>query len=156
METYGMTRDAMGRSRLQCPYRGTRLLRHPLYTKGTAFGEEERHAFGLEGLLPSHASTMEEQARRAYENIARKAEPLEKFIGLAALQDRNEHLFYRVLVDHLAELLPIVYTPTGDSPASSGATSFAVRGGSGSLPPIRDASPTSSRTPPSTTCASWS
>jgi malic enzyme len=97
---------------VECPYRGTRLLRHPLYTKGTAFTEEERFAFGLEGLLPHHVSTIEEQSRRAYENLARKTDPLEKYIGLAALQDRNEHLFYRVLLDHLAELLPIVYTPT--------------------------------------------
>jgi malic enzyme len=112
MERYGFTHDTLGRARLDCPYRGTRLLRHPLYTKGTAFGEEERVAFGLEGLLPSHVSTMEEQSRRVYENIARKTEPLEKYIGLAALQDRNEYLFYRVLIDHLAEFLPIVYTPT--------------------------------------------
>ncbi|HUL79757.1 MAG TPA: NAD-dependent malic enzyme, partial [Vicinamibacteria bacterium] len=57
-------------------------------------------------------SSMEQQARRAYGNIARKTEPLERYIGLAALQDRNEHLFYRVLGDHLEEFLPIVYTPT--------------------------------------------
>ncbi len=111
MERYGLVRDARGRPRLQCPHRGTRLLRHPLYTKGTAFGEEERFAFGLEGLLPTHVSTIEEQERRVYENIARKSDPLEKYIGLAALQDRNEHLFYRLLVDNLEEFLPIVYTP---------------------------------------------
>jgi malic enzyme len=112
MEKFGLTHDALGRPRVECPYRSTRLLRHPLYTKGSAFSEEERLAFGLEGLLPSHVSTLEEQSRRVYENIARKTEPLEKYIGLAALQDRNEHLFYRVLVDHLSEFLPIVYTPT--------------------------------------------
>jgi malic enzyme len=98
--------------RLRVPCRGTTLLRHPLYAKGTGFTAEEREAFGLEGLLPHHVSTLEQQARRAYENIRRKADPLEKYIGLAALQDRNEHLFYRVLLDHLEELLPIVYTPT--------------------------------------------
>ena len=112
MERYGLTRDSQGRARLECPYRGTRLLRHPLYTKGTAFTEEERFAFGLEGLLPHHASSIEEQERRVYENIVRKTDALEKYIGLAALQDRNEHLFYRLLVDHLEEFLPIVYTPT--------------------------------------------
>ncbi len=55
---------------------------------------------------------MEQQARRAYGNLLRKTDPLERYIGLAALQDRNEHLFYRVLSDHLEEFLPIVYTPT--------------------------------------------
>jgi malic enzyme len=88
------------------------LLRQPLYSKGTAFDAEERRAFGLEGLLPDAVSTMERQAKRVLENLARKSDPLEKYIGLAALQDRNEHLFYRVLLDHLEEFLPIVYTPT--------------------------------------------
>jgi malic enzyme len=99
-------------ARLRVAERGATLLRQPLYTKGTAFSEEERMAFGLEGLLPHHVSTMDQQARRVYENILRKDDPLEKYIGLAALQDRNEHLFYRVLADHLDEFLPIVYTPT--------------------------------------------
>lgn len=112
METFTMGRDSLGNPRLEVPYRGTRLLRHPMYTKGTAFNREERKAFGLEGLLPTAVSTMEQQERRVYANIARKTDPLEKYIGLAALQDRNEHLFYRVLVDHIEEFLPIVYTPT--------------------------------------------
>ena len=112
MERFGMTRDRQGNRRLEVSCRGAALLRHPLYSKGTAFSPEERRAFGLEGLLPQAVSTLEQQGRRAYANIARKADPLEKYIGLAALQDRNEHLFYRVLVDHIAELLPIVYTPT--------------------------------------------
>ena len=112
METFALRRDSQGNHRLEVPYRGTRLLRHPMYTKGTAFNQEERDAFGLEGLLPHHVSTIEQQERRIYANIARKTDPLEKFIGLAALQDRNEHLFYRVLIDHVEELLPIVYTPT--------------------------------------------
>jgi malic enzyme len=112
MDHYGLTRDGGGGLRLDVPYRGTRLLRHPMYTKGTAFDPDERLAFGLEGLLPEAVSTLEQQEQRAYANIARKQDPLEKFIGLAALQDRNEHLFYRLLVDHPEELLPIVYTPT--------------------------------------------
>jgi malate dehydrogenase (oxaloacetate-decarboxylating) len=112
MERFGMTKDSEGNPRLEVPCRGGALLRHPLYTKGTAFTPEERSAFGLEGLLPQAVSTLEQQERRAYANIARKPDPLEKYVGLAALQDRNEHLFYRVLVDHIAELLPIVYTPT--------------------------------------------
>ncbi len=112
MESYAMTRDSQGNPRLSVPHRGVALLRHPLYTKGTAFSPEERSAFGLEGLLPQAVSTMDQQERRAYANIARKADPIEKYIGLAALQDRNEHLFYRVLLDHVEEFLPIVYTPT--------------------------------------------
>jgi malate dehydrogenase (oxaloacetate-decarboxylating) len=112
MESFGRKRDSQGREYLEVPYRGARLLSHPLYTKTTAFSPEERVAFGLEGLLPNHVSTMDQQARRAYENIRRKTDALERYIGLAALQDRNEHLFYRVLLDHLEELLPIVYTPT--------------------------------------------
>jgi malic enzyme len=112
MERFNLHRGPDGRAALEVPYRGTRLLRHPMYTKGTAFAEEERIAFGLEGLLPHTVSTIELQRKRVYANIARKQEPLEKYIGLAALQDRNEVLFYRLLVDHIEEFLPIVYTPT--------------------------------------------
>jgi malic enzyme len=92
--------------------RGSALLRHPLRTKGSAFSRDERVALGLEGLLPWHVGSLQEQCRRAYANLARKTDPLEKYIGLAALQDRNERLFYRLLIDHLEEMLPIVYTPT--------------------------------------------
>ncbi|HEV7731906.1 MAG TPA: NAD-dependent malic enzyme [Candidatus Binatia bacterium] len=111
MEHYQMERLADGRVRVTVPHRGARLLGHAMFNKSTAFTPEERRRFGLEGLLPPVVSTMEQQARRAYENIVRKPEPLERYIGLAALQDRNEHLFYRVLLEHLEELLPIVYTP---------------------------------------------
>jgi malic enzyme len=83
-----------------------------MYNKSSAFTQDERRVFGLEGLLPAMVSTMETQARRIYENIARKADPLEQYIGLQALQDRNEHLYYRLLLDHLEEFLPVVYTPT--------------------------------------------
>jgi malic enzyme len=83
-----------------------------MYNRSTAFTREERRELGLEGLLPDVVSTIEQQARRAYGNIVRKTDPLERYIGLAALQDRNEHLFYRVLLDHLEKFLPIVYTPT--------------------------------------------
>ena len=112
METFALKHDSLGNPHIEVPYRGTRLLRHPMYTKGTAFSPEEREAFGLEGLLPYAVSTMERQERRVYANITRKSDPLEKYIGLAALQDRNEHLFYRLLIDHVEEFLPIVYTPT--------------------------------------------
>ena len=112
MEEVVVEHTGAGGACLRVPYRGATLLRQPLYTKGTAFTEAERAVFGLDGLLPSHVSTMEQQAQRVYENILRKEDPLEKYIGLAALQDRNEHLFYRVLADHVEEFLPIVYTPT--------------------------------------------
>jgi malic enzyme len=110
MEHYGVRRD--GTSRVEVPLRGVALLRHPLYNKGTAFTREERAAFGLEGLLPEAVSTIEQQARRVRANIVRKEDPLERYVGLAALQDRNETLFYRLLVDNLEDFLPIVYTPT--------------------------------------------
>jgi malic enzyme len=112
MDRYDLRVEGRGRKRLAVPFRGVRLLRNPMYTKGTAFSQEERHALGLEGLLPHAVTTMEQQARRVYASIQRKQDPLEKYIGLAALQDRNEHLFYRVLLDHIQEFLPIVYTPT--------------------------------------------
>jgi hypothetical protein len=109
---YRMSKDADGRVQVEVPYRGQALLRHPMYSKGTAFSREERRELGLEGLLPDAVSTIERQVRRMYRSIERKEDPLERYIGLAALQDRNEHLFYRLMVEHLEELLPIVYTPT--------------------------------------------
>jgi len=112
MEPYRLTHDSEGRPRLEVPYRGQRLLRHPLFSKGTAFSREERTALGLEGLLPDAVSTIDQQMRRVYRNVMRKEDPLERYIGLAALQDRNEVLFYRLLVRHVEELMPIVYTPT--------------------------------------------
>ncbi len=112
METFALRFESKGKQSSEVPFRGTRLLRHPMYTKGSAFNAQERKDFGLEGLLPAAVSSLEQQERRVYDNISRKPDPLEKFIGLAALQDRNEHLFYRLLIDHVEEFLPIVYTPT--------------------------------------------
>ncbi|MGE5125632.1 MAG: NAD-dependent malic enzyme [Betaproteobacteria bacterium] len=112
MEAFRRKHGADGRERIEVRLRGPQLLNHPMYNRSTAFTREERRALGLEGLLPDVVSSMEQQARRAYGNIVRKSDPLERYIGLAALQDRNEHLFYRVLADHLEEFLPIVYTPT--------------------------------------------
>jgi malic enzyme len=112
MEAYRRKRGSDGRERVEVRLRGPQLLNHPMHNRATAFTREERRELDLEGLLPDVVSTMEQQARRAYGNVVRKAEPLERYIGLAALQDRNEHLFYRVLTEHLEEFLPIVYTPT--------------------------------------------
>jgi malic enzyme len=87
-------------------------LREPLLNKGSAFTPDERRLLGLNGLLPPAWNTQDQQAVRVYERLCTIAEPLARYRELAALQDRNEHLYYRVLLDHLAELMPVVYTPT--------------------------------------------
>ncbi len=92
--------------------RGAELLHDPLLNKGTAFTEAERIALGLRGLLPPLVFTLEQQVARVVENYRRKQTDLERYIHLVSLQDRNETLFYRVLMDNLDEMMPIVYTPT--------------------------------------------
>jgi malate dehydrogenase (oxaloacetate-decarboxylating)(NADP+) len=91
---------------------GRALLRDPKHNKSTAFTAEERERFKLRGLLPPNISTMEEQMDRALGNIRRKAFDIERYIFLNALQQRNERLFYRLVLEHIEELLPIIYTPT--------------------------------------------
>jgi malate dehydrogenase (oxaloacetate-decarboxylating) len=91
---------------------GKALLEDPLLNKGSAFSRDERQELGLLGLLPPHVATMEEQLARTYENYQRKASDLERYIFLAALQDRNETLFYGLLQRHAAEMASIIYTPT--------------------------------------------
>ena len=91
---------------------GHDLLHDPLLNKGTAFTERERNQLGLRGLLPPRVDTMVEQVMRSMENYNAKPNDLEKYIYLTALHDRNETLFYRILIDHIADMMPIVYTPT--------------------------------------------
>ena len=92
--------------------RGLTLLADRVLNKDAAFTEHERHALGLRGLLPPRVVDIETQVKLELEHVRRKGDDLERYIGLAALQDRNETLFHRVLLDHLEELLPVVYTPT--------------------------------------------
>ena len=91
--------------------RGEPLLRDPFTNKSTAFTAVERAELGLDGLLPPAVSTLDQQLARVYENYRIKQTPLERYIHLASLQDRNETLFFRLLHDHIDEMLPIVYTP---------------------------------------------
>jgi malate dehydrogenase (oxaloacetate-decarboxylating) len=93
-------------------HRGIDLLDTPISNKGTAFTEEERTECGVQGLLPPYVETLDEQAVRAYEAFQKKDNDLERHIYLRALQDTNEVLFYRLLVDHIEEMTPLVYTPT--------------------------------------------
>ena len=92
--------------------RGREVLRNPIVNKGTAFTARERELLGLQGLLPMQIKTQKQQADRIYEQLAAQPDDLQKYVLLAALQNRNVHLFHTVLRDHLEELMPIVYTPT--------------------------------------------
>ncbi len=91
---------------------GMALLHDPLLNKGTAFTEAERDALGLRGLLPPHVHTQEEQMERSLQQLRRMADPLDKYVALNALHDRNEALFFRVICDHVDEMQPLIYTPT--------------------------------------------
>lgn len=106
-----MNRETAGESGGASP-RGVQLLQDPLRNKGTAFTEVERDAFGLRGLLPPHVHTQEEQATRVMNHLRGITDPLQKYVALNALHDRNEALFFRVLCDHIDELQPFIYTPT--------------------------------------------
>ena len=97
---------------LYIPYAGPSLLEMPLLNKGSAFTHQERMDFNLIGLLPQNVETIEEQAERAYKQYRLCQSDLDRHITLRAIQDDNETLFYRLLDDHLEEMLPIIYTPT--------------------------------------------
>lgn len=91
---------------------GVDLLHNPERNKGTAFTEEERDALGLRGLLPPRVFSQEEQVNRVLGNVRRKATDFEKYLYMTDLQERNEALFFRVVMDHIEEMMPILYTPT--------------------------------------------
>ncbi len=92
--------------------RGTDLLHDPLLNHGTAFTDAQRDRLGLRGLLPPRVFTQAQQVARVLDSFRRKPTDLEKYINLVSLLERNEALFYRVLLDHLPEMMPIIYTPT--------------------------------------------
>jgi malic enzyme len=100
-----------GEEYLAVDLRGRALLTDPLTNKGTAFGLDERERLGLDGLLPPVVATMSEQLARVYENFKAQPTDLERYVHLASLQDRNETLFFRLVHEHIDEMMPIVYTP---------------------------------------------
>ncbi len=92
--------------------RGLDVLRDPLLNKGSAFTEKQRDELGLRGLLPPHVHSQVEQAQRFLTNLRKFPDPLDKFVALNSLHDRNESLFFHILCENIDELQPIVYTPT--------------------------------------------
>ena len=113
MKTFSMKLDPLtGEGYYEVYLRGQQLLNDPLLNKASAFTEEERLSLDLNGLLRPGVSTMPAQVERALESYRRKPDDLEKYIFLMGLLDRSEPLFYRLLGEHLEEMVPIVYTPT--------------------------------------------
>jgi len=113
MKTFTLKIDPLtGEEYYEVYVRGRQLLNHPHLNKASAFTKEERLGLGLDGMLRPGISSLESQLDRTYEAFRRKPDDLERYIYLSGLLDRNEVLFYRLLVDHLDEMVPIVYTPT--------------------------------------------
>ncbi len=109
--------------------RGHELLNDPIRNRGTGFSQAERQAFGLRGLLPPAVETLEDQVARVFEQITSKPTALESYIFLMALQDQNETLFYRAILDHIDSAMPIIYTPTvGEAALQYGAIFRRPRG----------------------------
>lgn len=105
-------KDENGQSYISTRVKGFPLLRFVLLNKGTAFTAEERRQLGLDGLLPSRISTMDEQLERCYQQFLRRNTNLEKYVFLRELQENQEVLFYALVEKHLEEMMPIIYTPT--------------------------------------------
>jgi malate dehydrogenase (oxaloacetate-decarboxylating) len=113
MKTFTMKIDPLtGEDYYEVALRGKALMNDPHLNKGSAFTLEERLSLELDGLLRSGVSSLEAQLTRAYEAYLRKPDEMERYIYLIGLQDRSEPLFYKLLVDHLEEMVPVVYTPT--------------------------------------------
>ena len=111
MEKFDLRRTPQG-DVLRVRKNGPDLLRYPLYNKGTGFTLDERREMGIEGLLPAEYNDIETQVKRIFASIFYSRDDVGRNIALALLQDRNEVLFYRVLAEHLEEIMPIIYTPT--------------------------------------------
>ncbi len=110
---FSLTHDPKtGEDILEVAPNGHRLTDLPMFNKGTAFTEEERDLLGLRGLLPPRVTDMQEQVCRVLENFERKETDLERYIHMMSLLDRNETLFYRIVLDNIEKMLPIIYTPT--------------------------------------------
>jgi malate dehydrogenase (oxaloacetate-decarboxylating) len=103
--------SATGQRYMAVGHKGRPLLLNPFTNKGTAFTQRERDELDLHGLLPPAVCTIQQQMERTYESFRAKGSNLEKFIYLTALHDRNETLFYRLVLEHIDEMMPIVYTP---------------------------------------------
>jgi malic enzyme len=104
--------DLAGPKVIRTHKQGVWLLQNPSTNQGTAYDREQRDELRVRGMVPHRVTTLAQQATAAIGQIRAKQSPLEQYIGMASLHDRNEVLFYRMLVDHIAELMPIVYTPT--------------------------------------------
>lgn len=100
------------RDTVKIALRGRDVLSDPMINQGTAFTHEERAALGITGLLPGGVMSMEEQIRRVYKQYQSEPTNLAKYTYLNSMRDRNEFLFYRLLTDHIEEMMPIIYTPT--------------------------------------------
>jgi malic enzyme len=111
VEKFRLERTPIG-DRLTTSRSGADLLRYPLLNKGTAFTPGERRELGIEGLLPAEYNDIDTQAKRIFKSIFFNRDDVGRNIGLALLQDRNEVLFYKLLSQHLEEIMPVVYTPT--------------------------------------------
>lgn len=128
---------------LYLPFAGPAILEAPLINKGSAFTEEERIFFNLEGLLPHVIETIEEQASRAYDQYKNFSNDLDRHIYLRNIQDTNETLYYRLLQNHITEMMPIIYTPTVGRPVSVFRRTIVVTAACLSPIPTRIASTTS-------------